>query len=132
MKNNAPKIEYVDTGFEDSEYSRYNKYTKKYDYWKATTLYSYIKKQKLQPFEIPVASLPLDYLPFTIENLDDFIYQCKRVKNTDLKYPIVLDSLGTIADGYHRLAKALLAGDKTIKAYRLQEMPKPDRTEENK
>lgn len=28
MKNNAPKIEYEDTGFEDSEYSRYNKYTK--------------------------------------------------------------------------------------------------------
>ena len=27
MKNNTPKVEYGDTEFEDSEYSRYNKYT---------------------------------------------------------------------------------------------------------
>ena len=130
MENKGPKIEYNDIEFEESEYSRYDKRTNKYDFWKATTLYNEIKKKKLKPFDVPVASLQLDYLPFTIDNLDDFVYQCKRVRNTDLKYPIVLDSLGTIADGYHRLSKALLEGRKTIKAYRLQVMPKPDRSEE--
>jgi len=56
----------------------------------------------------------------------------KRVQNTDLKYPIILDVKGVVADGYHRVAKAILEGKSTIKAYRLKQMPPYDFVEESK
>ena len=126
------KIEYEKLTLHDSGYSRYNKATKKYDYWYATTLYEEVKKKKLVPFNVPLAALVLDYLPFRVDHLDYFIYQVIRVRNTDTKYPIIIDSLGTVADGYHRIAKAILDGKTTIKAYRLKEMPPIDKEEDDK
>ena len=126
------KIEYEKLTLHDSGYSRYNKATKKYDYWYATTLYEEVKKQKLVPFDVPLAAIPLDYLPFRVDHLDDFIYQVTRIKNTDSKYPIIIDDRGTVADGYHRIAKAILEGKTTIKAYRIKEMPTPDKEEDEK
>lgn len=61
--------------------------------------------------------------------LHSFIFQCKRVNQCSLEYPIILDDVGQIADGYHRLCKAILEGKETIKAIRLLEMPAPDRVE---
>ena len=60
------------------------------------------------------------------QTLYDFIFQCKRVNQCSLEYPIILDEVGQIADGYHRLCKAILEGKETIKAIRLLEMPAPD------
>ncbi len=34
----------------------------------------------------------------------------KRVLNTDLNYPIILNEEGFIMDGWHRVTKALLEG----------------------
>ena len=68
--------------------------------------------------------------PFPADNLSQFIFQCKRVQDCSLNYPIILDDCGQIADGYHRLCKAILEGRETIKAIRLEEMPAPDRIEE--
>ena len=76
------------------------------------------------------AALDLSFVPFDLNSLDDFIFQCKRVKNTDTKIPIILDSCGVVADGYHRIARAILDGKKTIKAYRITNMPKPDKVED--
>ena len=73
---------------------------------------------------------PLDFVPFALDNLDDFIYQMKRTHNTDLKYPIIIDDKGTVADGYHRIAKAIFEGRTTIKAYRLKYMPSADKEEQ--
>lgn len=42
------------------------------------------------------------------------------------KLPIILDDLGYITDGWHRVAKAILEGKETIKAVRIQNMPAPD------
>ena len=127
--NKLQKIEYEKLTLHDSGYSRRNKATDKYDYWYATTLYEEVKKQKLIPFAVPLAALPLDFVPFALDNLDDFIYQMRRTHNTDLKYPIIIDDRGTVADGYHRIAKAIFEGKTTIKAYRLKYMPNADKEE---
>lgn len=130
MKNNTPKVHIDSATFEESRYTRRNKITNDYDMWNATTLYQWIKEQKLKPFYIPLAALDISFVPFDLNSLDDFIFQCKRVKNTDIKIPIILDSCGVVADGYHRIARAILEGKKTIKAYRITNMPKPDRVED--
>lgn len=63
--------------------------------------------------------------------MDDFIFQVNRTLNANYtKYPIILDNFGQVADGWHRICKAILDGKKTIKAYRITEMPKPDIIEE--
>jgi len=43
-----------------------------------------------------------------------------------MDYPIILTPKGAIADGRHRLAKAILNGDSTIMVKRLSWMPEPD------
>ena len=43
-------------------------------------------------------------------------HEIDRIKNADLKYPIILHK-NYIVDGVHRLSKAFLDGKKTIKAY---------------
>ena len=130
MKNNTPKVHIDSSAFEESRYTRKNKITDDYDIWNATTLYQQVKEQKLKPFDIPLAALDISFVPFDLDSLDDFIFQCKRVKNTDTKIPIILDNCGVVADGYHRIARAILDGKKTIKAYRITNMPKPDRVED--
>ena len=50
-------------------------------------------------------------------------YEINRVLNVDTTYPIILNPDGVIVDGYHRLVKAYLDGDTTIKAIRLPKMP---------
>lgn len=94
-------------------------------------VYSAVKlieaSKDLPVFEIPLASIDLSILPFSLRNLSEFIFQMQRVKDTDLQYPIILDDMGVVADGYHRIAKAILNGQTTIKAVRLQEMPDADR-----
>lgn len=75
-------------------------------------------------FEIPLAAINIGRDPWQdLNSIDDFLFHYKRVEDADLKYPIILDNLGRIADGYHRICKAILQGKKTIKAIRLEEMP---------
>ena len=50
------------------------------------------------------------------------------VRDTDLKYPIILCDKGRLMDGMHRIVKALLEGRETILAVRLVPMPEPDFT----
>ncbi len=110
--------------FEGSQFARGNKI------WKAETLYLFAKAKGYPVRELPVWGVDLTDKPFSADNLKDFIFQCKRVRDCSLEYPIILDDCGQIADGYHRLCKAILEGKETIKAIRLEEMPTPDRYEE--
>jgi hypothetical protein len=50
----------------------------------------------------------------------------RLVGAADLAHPIILDPGGGVMDGMHRVAKALLAGQETIKAKRLLTLPAPD------
>lgn len=117
-----------DFTFEESGYGSGNKY------WKAETLYDYVKKKKLKPFKMTLSSfnLGLVYHQFDNHCLFDVIYQFKRVANCDINKPIILDDVGQVADGMHRVVKAISLDMEYIMAYRLTEMPTPDEITENK
>lgn len=72
---------------------------------------------------MPLAFIDMRSLPFDVTDVDDFIFQMKRVNDTDIEIPIIFDCCGAIADGWHRVVKAVLEGRETIKGYRLKKMP---------
>ena len=72
-------------------------------------------------------SLSYQYSEMSLKQLAGHI---EAVNTADLSYPIILDEDGDIMDGRHRLMKALLNGDKTIKAVRFDNNPTPCRIED--
>ena len=54
---------------------------------------------------------------------------CKRIMESDLEHPIILDADGSLMDGGHRVAKALLLGHVAINAVRFRTQPPPERIE---
>ena len=81
--------------------------------------------------ELPVQEMPLEHLNFynmhpTIESFREWIGHIKSVLNADLKYPIILDDEGFVMDGRHRIAKAFLEGNESIKFVRFKKTPPPD------
>lgn len=107
-----------------------NCYTKDGNKWDSATLVRYCKEQKYKAFDMPLACVNMSMCPFTITTFKDFVYQSKRVMDTDLKYPIILDDCGVICDGWHRVCKAILEGRTHIKAIRILIMPNISGTEE--
>lgn len=97
--------------------------------WNAQTLHNSAKAKEYPVRDMPLWNIDLTVGPFGCSRLHSFIFQCKRVLDCSSDYPIILDEVGQIADGYHRLCKAVLEGRKTIKAIRPLEMPAPDRIE---
>lgn len=93
------------------------------------TLLQYVKEKKYKVFDLPIDGIDLSWNPFESSNMFDFIRHVQRVQQTDPKNPILIDDLGTICDGWHRVAKAILEGRKTIKAIRIEEMPVASCTE---
>ncbi len=118
------KVEIEGMKFEESGFTRGN------NYWKAQTLYDFAKAKEYEVLDLPLWCINQSYKPFSLDNLKDFIFQVQRVNNCSIEYPIILDDEGTIADGYHRVCKAILNGEETIKAIRLKEMPSPDEINE--
>lgn len=53
------------------------------------------------------------------------------IRDTDLKYPIILSSDGRVMDGMHRVVKAAFEGRETLKAVRFETDPKPDYVDVN-
>lgn len=56
----------------------------------------------------------------------DVLNHMKLVKATNLRYPIILCSEGRLMDGMHRIIKALLKENNTIKAVQFEVTPEPD------
>jgi len=77
--------------------------------------------------------VPLDHMNVhnTYENLTlrQMVMHMRCVHNADLDYPIILDEDGEILDGRHRIMKAMLDGESTIRAVRFDENPSPCRVE---
>lgn len=48
------------------------------------------------------------------------------IQYVDPKWPIILGPDNRVMDGMHRVARALLLGQDTIRAVRLQSLPEPD------
>lgn len=86
--------------------------------WKAAS--------KLPVYEIPLIALRTDIGLWDNMSFMEFLNHAKLVNEADLDYPIILDADGAIADGRHRLGKAIIEGHTTIKAQRLEFMPEPD------
>lgn len=117
---NPPIVDFGTFSFGQSNYGRGN------CHWNTETLLRECHKQCLEPFELPLAGIDLSVLHFSVKSADEFVWQMKRCMDSNIDYPIILDNLGQVADGNHRICKALLEGRRTILAYRLQEMPEPD------
>lgn len=100
--------------------STYTAYGNSYD---APTLVQFAKDKGYPTFDMPIVGIDMSELPFAVDDFAQFVWQLSRVMKTDLAYPILLDDHGTICDGWHRVAKAVMEGRPTIKAIRLQEMP---------
>jgi hypothetical protein len=60
-------------------------------------------------------------------NMFDLAAHVKRCMDADLDEPILIDWHGTLADGRHRVLKALAQGKRTIKARRMTWKPEPCR-----
>ena len=77
----------------------------------------------LIPFDLKVSDVFINYEAPNKNSLSDFVRHCKDTLDADLSYPIILSPCNYILDGKHRLAKAIINKNKTIKAVRFDEMP---------
>ena len=79
----------------------------------------------------PVMDVPLNHLHlyYTYEKLTlrEMVSHIIAINNSDLGMPIIIDEDGEVMDGRHRLMKAILQGEETIKAVRFEENPPPCR-----
>jgi len=73
--------------------------------WRAESLYLFAQAKGYEVRDLPLWAVDLTDSPFSADNLSQFIFQCKRVQDCS-------------------------EGRETIKAIRLEEMPAPDRIEE--
>lgn len=117
-----------DTKLSNTVYTRIDKGVE--NAWDIPTLLTYVKEKKYSIFKLPIAGIPLSVLMFSITNMKEFAEHVKRVHNTSLDFPVLVDELGNICDGWHRVVKALLEGREYIDAIRIEEMPTPSSSKE--
>lgn len=97
--------------------------------WYVTRLFEKAKDLPVQ--EMPMTGLNIHNLEPKIETMLSFVGHIKKVLDADMSHPIILDQDGYVMDGRHRIAKALLEGEETIKFVRFEETPSPDVIIEN-
>jgi len=56
----------------------------------------------------------------------ELIQHVGLIRDADLSFPIILSATGSVMDGMHRVAKAVLRGDTEITAVQFPEDPEPD------
>ena len=78
---------------------------------------------------MPIAGIDLDAHIWDGYNILWLAFHVKKVQEADLSKPIILDWNGSIADGRHRLIKAIVQGRRTIKAVRITWEIEPDKKE---
>ena len=78
-------------------------------------------------FEVPLAALDLAGTPWDGDNLHMLAFHVKKCMEADLSCPILLDWTGCIADGRHRVLKAIATGKRTILARRMTWRVEPDK-----
>jgi len=91
-------------------------------WWDVTKLWRLAAK-------LPVKQVKVSELAHNLEGevkmADLADYFCD-VMASDLQYPIILAPDGVIMDGYHRLVKALVLKETTIRVQQFDVMPDPD------
>lgn len=81
----------------------------------------------LKPFSLPIAAVTLSDAIWQDKTIFDLAFHVKKVMEADLSKPIILDWHGNVADGRHRIIKALVEGKRTIKAVRMTWKIEPDK-----
>ena len=97
--------------------------------WQTENLWRHA--QPLKPFTKTIDDIPEVELNCwfnkgaepTIRNVSS---HAKRVIDADLSLPVILNDKGELMDGGHRIAKALLEGNKTILAVQFDPTPPAD------
>lgn len=118
---NYPKVKLPKQGLAE------NTYTCDGSKWASANLVQYCKEKHYPIFDLPLAGIDLGLLPWSdLGSVKNIAKHVKRILHTDLKHPVILDDNGYIADGWHRIVKALVLGETSVKAIRIQEMPNPD------
>lgn len=83
--------------------------------------------------DLTVMNIPLDHLNvydiYEKLTLREMAMHINAVNDADLNFPIILDEDGEIMDGRHRIMKAMVRGEKFIKAVRFDKNPVPCRSE---
>lgn len=82
----------------------------------------------LPVIEVPIQALNISSQPWDGCNMLDLAFHVRNVMDADLDKPIILDWLGRIADGRHRIIKSIIQGKSTIKCVRMYWRPAPDKT----
>lgn len=125
MQKKLPRVKLLSQGLAENNYVSDGKI------YAASHLVQWCKEKKYPVFDLPLAGIDLTYLPWNdLDNVKQIATHIKQINDTDLNYPVILDDKGYIADGWHRVVKALSLGLRSIKAIRIQEMPRPDGYEE--
>lgn len=110
-------IELQNLGLADGRYTDADGY-----YYSVTRLIEHSKG--LPVFDLPLAGIHIGEKVFKESRTARAIAEhVKRVNETSLEYPILLDPDGFIMDGWHRVVKALVEGRETIKAVRFLRLP---------
>ena len=87
----------------------------------------------LPVFDVPLAAINLDgAFAWSDCTLFDAAEHVRRAMKADLNAPILLDWNGAIADGRHRIVKALMQGKRAIKARRMTWRPTPSSVPDTK
>lgn len=107
-------------GIQDYNYHS-NTYTRKDRSYSVIDLIEASKSLPL--FDLPIKGLDISVNPWGAPSIKYYAWHMQRVSDANLKYPIILDDEGYICDGWHRVVKAIIKGDETIKAVRLTVMP---------
>lgn len=76
--------------------------------------------------DVPLGHLNI-YHTYDNLSLREMVTHMRAVHDANLQYPIIMDEDGDIMDGRHRIMKAMLTGQHTIKAVRFDENPSPCR-----
>lgn len=90
----------------------------------------------LPVFEKPLSEIRAIALNAAFPNANkmsyiEFAYHCKVAMEADLDFPIILSEDGRLMDGQHRLLKALITGEHSIKVVQFVMDPMPDEYTDN-
>jgi hypothetical protein len=95
--------------------------------WSARYLYE--KAAGLKPERVHLRHIDISGMPWSnggINSIDNFIAHMYRVTQADTSIPVIMSHDGFIMDGWHRVARAILDGKKSIMAYRFEVYIEPE------
>ncbi len=87
-------------------------------FFPAHKMFTYIKQNNIKKEKLYLNSIRYSRRRDNVTPIE-MVELIHRIKNSKMKYPIVIHYDWTIVDWYHRLTKALIKKKKFIRAYRI-------------